>query len=124
MQTLLFDKAICKGLRVSISKTGNLWFSKLCEIEMLRDATHIAITYDKDNDVMGFYPFRPPKPWWCQPDEAPLWSVEDNGVMASVPWVKNLAADRGLYGQYLPTYNAETNTIKINLRERVKKYGK
>ena len=75
-------------------------------------------------DCVEIFPFRASPLWMCKPDEFKLWAVEDNGVIACVPWLTELTEARDLYGQYIPFYSSEEKMIRINLKGRVKKYGK
>lgn len=119
-----FDKDIAKGHLASISKKGWLWLSKLCDIEYMHDATHAVVSYDLENDSVKVFPFKAPSNWWCQPDEFKLWAIEDNGILIRAPWLRDLAASRDLYGQYIPNYDPDERMIRLKLKERIRKYGR
>ena len=124
MSKTTFDKNLSKGYLASISRTGRLWLSKLCAIEYCDNCDFAIVSYNEESDCIEIYPFSSGGCWINSPDEFALIPIEDNGVVASISWVRQMAETRGLFGQYIPNYNKEKSMIGINLKERMKKYGK
>ena len=121
MRKLGKSDGLLKGYLASISRTGRLWFSKLCEIEYYGDRDFAEVIYNKELDRIEIFPFKKGG-WTDDPNVWALRSVEDNGVVLNIFWVRKLAEERDLCGQYIPYYNKEKNMIFINLKERVKRY--
>ena len=126
MFKMTFDVTLAKGYLASISRNGHLWFSRLCEDEYIRDCRYAIVRPDEVNDYIEVFPFIGCQNWRCQPDEFRIYLVNENenGVIIPVPWIKELADKRDLYGQYIPYYDAEEKMIRLKLKERVKRYGR
>ena len=120
------EEAKHKGFLASYKENGWLWLSLLTAEHYCQGYPLAIATFDEVAvDTLEICPFNPGGPYFLQKGWLPIEVLPDNGgVVIFMPELIPIAFEREYFGQHVPIYDENKRTILINLKNRVKKYGK
>lgn len=108
----------------SITKRGIIWLNAICSALYFKDYLYVRVMWFEPYDNLLIGPHWP-SGWSHDPCLYKITPIKENGVIiTATSLIEKIATIKPILGQYKPIWEARHGVLRININERIKKYGR